>query len=179
MITASVTTSIIIYAIHHFITKRFADGLNAKFSRIKFSQFILPIVVLIAGTVGILLLYGNSGLIKLLPNSIEKRIETINLQQHSVLERATFYKDGIKVIKDYPLFGAGGAAWSFLYEKYQNNPYTSRQATIFFLQYIIEVGIIGFLLFVILLAVVFIKYIAARIKKRYKGIVISILYFIL
>lgn len=60
------------------------------------------------------------------------RLENINFQQHSVLERITFYKDAMKVVKDYPIIGTGGGGWSSLYEQYQNNPYISRQVHNFF-----------------------------------------------
>lgn len=46
----------------------------------------------------------------LLPDNIETRLENINFKQHSVLERFTFYKDAMKVVKDYPILGSGGAA---------------------------------------------------------------------
>ncbi|MNC19129.1 O-Antigen ligase [compost metagenome] len=101
-----------------------------------------------------------------MPANIETRLENINFQQHSVLERFTFYKDAVKVAKDYPILGAGGGGWAALYEKYQNNPYTSRQAHNFFLQYLIEVGILGFIVFMGFILFVFYKYIKGYIRNK-------------
>lgn len=55
------------------------------------------------------LLIGTSAK-SILPDNMETRLENINFQQHSVLERITFYKDAVKVVKDYPILGAGGGA---------------------------------------------------------------------
>jgi tetratricopeptide (TPR) repeat protein len=111
-----------------------------------------------------------SGLKNILPDNVRTRIENINFQQHSVLERGTFYRDAIKLWKDYPIIGAGGGAWAALYEKYQNNPYTSRQAHNFALQYLVESGALGFLAFVAFVAAIFYFYIrsfiAASVEKR-------------
>jgi O-antigen ligase len=81
-----------------------------------------------------------------------------------VLERFTFYKDALKVVKDYPVLGAGG--WASLYEHYQNNPYVSRQAHNFFLQYLIEVGILGFIIFMGFILFIFYKYIRGYMKRE-------------
>lgn len=96
---------------------------------------------------------------------METRLENINFQQHSVLERITFYKDALKVVKDYPILGAGGGGWASLYEHYQNNPYTSRQVHNFFLQFLIEVGIVGFIIFMSFILYIFYKYIRGYVKR--------------
>src|SRR5690606_9152383 len=66
--------------------------------------------------------------------------------------------DAMKVVADYPLLGAGGGGWSVLYEQYQNNPYISRQAHSFFVQTMVEVGILGFIALIALILVVFYRY---------------------
>lgn len=101
----------------------------------------------------------------ILPANISVRLENINFRQHSVLERITFYKDSMKVIKDYPILGTGGGGWATLYEKYENNPYTVRQVHNFFLQYLIEVGIVGFVLFMGFILYIFYKYIRGYVKR--------------
>lgn len=76
----------------------------------------------------------------------------------------TFYKDAVKVLKDYPIIGAGGGAWASIFEKYQNNPYSSRQAHSFVMQYLVETGLLGFIIFVAFLIFIFYKYIRGYIK---------------
>ncbi|MDQ0192100.1 O-antigen ligase family protein [Paenibacillus wynnii] len=119
--------------------------------------------VVLIGLVAFLLVGTSARTI--LPANMETRLENINFKQHSVLERFTFYKDALKVVKDYPVLGAGGGGWSSLYEHYQNNPYTSRQVHNFFLQYLVEVGILGFIVFMGFILYIFYKYIRAYIKR--------------
>lgn len=101
----------------------------------------------------------------ILPANIEIRLENINFKQHSVLERFTFYKDALKVVKDYPILGAGGGGWASLYQQYQNNPYSSQQVHNFFLQYLIEVGILGFIVFMGFIFFIFYKYIRGYLRR--------------
>src|SRR5690606_25109067 len=115
----------------------------------------------------------------LLPGNIGERLENINFQQHSVLERLTFYKDALKVVRDYPVIGAGGGAWAALYEKYQNNPYLSRQAHSFVMQYLVEVGILGFAVFMAFILFIFYKYIKGYIRSSEEQRESHFIYFIL
>ena len=85
----------------------------------------------------------------------------------------------MKVLADYPIIGAGGGAWASLYEQYQNNPYTSTQAHNFFLQYLIEVGIIGFLVFMSFIVYIFYKYIRGYVQTDDEGRNSHFLYLIL
>ncbi|WP_202709637.1 O-antigen ligase family protein [Sporosalibacterium faouarense] len=83
---------------------------------------------------------------KYIPESIITRINSININDNSAQGRLTFYRDGLKVIKDYFLLGTGGGGWSRLYTSYQSYGYTSTQAHNYFLQVWIEVGIVGLLI---------------------------------
>jgi O-antigen ligase len=129
-----------------------------------FTPFVLPAAAVAGGTAGLALLFGNTGFLQLLPELLRRRLENINFQQHSVLERFTFYKDAMKLAADYPLFGAGGGGWYALYEKYQNNPYTSRQVHSFFLQYLVEAGWVGLILFIGLIGFILYRYIRHHIR---------------
>ncbi|WP_281890081.1 O-antigen ligase family protein [Paenibacillus sp. YYML68] len=158
LLTCSIGYTIMAVAFQQFVDPRL-DKVLASLQRRRFSQIGIPVVAIIAGTIGAALLLTDSGVTKLLPDNIRTRVENINLQQHSVLERGTFYKDATKVFEDYPIFGAGGGAWSALYEKYQNNPYVSRQAHNFYLQYLVETGIVGAIFFILIVAAIFYLYI--------------------
>lgn len=138
---------------------------GSRLNKIRWANIFLPAGVIVVGALAALLLLNDTGITKLLPDNVRTRIENINFQQHSVLERGTFYKDALKLVKDYPLFGAGGGAWAALYEKYQNNPYTSREAHNFFLQYLVEVGILGFIVFLLFIAFIFYVFIRNYIKQ--------------
>lgn len=121
--------------------------------RFRGHQLVFPLAGVLLGVAGVGLLLRGAGLLQWLPPALRERLETINLTQHSVLERWTFYRDIFKMIGDYPWLGAGGGAWATLYERYQNNPYTSNDPHSFYLQYLLDTGIVGFVLFAAFLTV--------------------------
>ncbi|MDT3428102.1 hypothetical protein J2Z22_003692 [Paenibacillus forsythiae] len=164
LLIASAVTAVLCWAVQRFAAPKLETGLEGWTGR-RFTNLWLPIGATALVALAAFLLIGT-GARSILPDNIETRLENINFQQHSVLERFTFYKDALKVAKDYPILGAGGGGWAALYEKYQNNPYTSRQAHNFFLQYLIEVGILGFIVFMGFILFVFYKYIRGYIKQK-------------
>ncbi|MFC3750523.1 O-antigen ligase family protein [Paenibacillus sp. GCM10012306] len=163
LLGASVVVAGLGWVIQRFAAPWLQDKLGNWSSR-KWTSLWLPLgSVVLVGLIAFLLI-GTSAK-SILPSNIETRLENINFKQHSVLERFTFYKDAIKVVKDYPILGAGGGGWSALYEHYQNNPYTSRQVHNFFLQFLIEVGILGFIVFMGFILYIFYKYIRGYVKR--------------
>lgn len=161
-------TSVIVAAAIVFIHPRLLQWLDKKtaaFKTSKWSFVAVPAIFIVIGTLAAALVLSSSGVRSLLPASIADRITNINFQQHSVLERMTFYKDALKVSADYPLIGAGGGAWTVLYEEYQNNPYSSRQAHSYFFQVLVEIGWIGLILLVAFLLSVYYLFVRAYFKN--------------
>ncbi|MEK0313648.1 O-antigen ligase family protein [Cohnella sp. 56] len=78
-----------------------------------------------------------------LPTALETRIANINFQTHSVYERLTMYKDALHIWKLHPIFGGGAGAWEAYFERYQSYPYISMQPHSYFVQLLVETGIIG------------------------------------
>ncbi|SHE13526.1 Lipid A core-O-antigen ligase and related enzymes [Chlamydia abortus] len=154
---ASIIVSVLVTLLNRYLSPVLEKTIQEKI-KLRYAPVILPVGAVILGTIAVVILFTDTGITKLLPENIRIRIDNINFQQHSVLERGTFYADSLKLVKDYPVFGAGGGGWAALYEKYQNNPYTSKQAHNFFLQYLVEVGIFGFLIFAVLLGLVLYNY---------------------
>lgn len=167
LLGVSAVVGLLGWVIQRFIAPMLESGLS-KWSSRKSSNLWIPVGSVLIGGLLILLFIGTS-LKNILPQNIATRLDNINFNQHSVLERFTFYKDAMKVVADYPIIGAGGGAWASLYEQYQNNPYTSRQAHNFFLQYLIEVGIVGFLIFMSFILFIFYKYIRGYMKADEQG----------
>lgn len=163
LLGASVIVAGLSWIIQHFAAPWLQDKLGGVEGR-KLNGLWIPLGSVALVIFAAFLLIGT-GVRTLLPDNIETRLENINFQQHSVLERITFYKDALKVVKDYPILGAGGGGWGSLYEHYQNNPYISRQVHNFFLQYLIEVGIIGFIAFMTFILYIFYKYIRRYMKR--------------
>ncbi|KAF9124463.1 hypothetical protein BGX30_000925 [Mortierella sp. GBA39] len=167
LLIASLIVAALGLVIQKFLAPKMEQGLT-KASGKKLANLWIPVgAVVVVGVVAFLLIGTNVR--DILPQNVSTRLENINFKQHSVLERITFYEDGMKVVKDYPVLGAGGGAWAALYEKYQNNPYTSRQAHNFFIQYLLEVGIVGFVIFIAFVIYIFYKYIRGYIKADEEG----------
>ncbi|WP_161496584.1 O-antigen ligase family protein [Clostridium thermosuccinogenes] len=92
---------------------------------------------------------------KYIPESLASRLDDIWATK-SGIQRLVYYKDGWEIIKDRPILGAGGGAWSLLYFMYQSYLYFSTQAHNYFLQLGVETGIVGLLaLLVLILSIVF------------------------
>jgi len=147
LISASILTAAIILVCNKWLTPWLENKLQ-KLSLRKWSSAALPIGFVCIGILFSLLLVKSGEVKELLPEQLANRIGTINLQQHSVLERVTFYKDAMKVVKDYPLIGTGGGGWAAVYEQYQSNPYSSNQAHSYFIQVLVEIGWIGFIVLI-------------------------------
>lgn len=177
LLGASAVVGLLGWIIQRFIAPKLEQVLN-NWSASKNSGLWIPLGSVVIGGLLIFLFIGT-GLKNILPQNISVRLENINFNQHSVLERLTFYKDAMKVLVDYPVIGAGGGAWASLYGQYQNNPYTSRQAHNFFVQYLIEVGIVGFVIFMSLILYIFYKYIRGYFKDNEEGRTSHFLYFII
>lgn len=101
-----------------------------------------------------------------LPEGVGNRITSISLESLQSDPRFLFYKDAMAMWKDHFWFGQGGGAWSALVETYKSLPYTSNQAHNFYMQTLVETGLIGGLLifgfFVAVLAVSLRKWIVSR-----------------
>lgn len=165
------------WAIQRFVAPRLNVKLGTWEIR-KFSGLWLPMGSTVLVGIVTFLLIGTS-VRNILPDNMAIRLENINFRQHSVLERFTFYKDALKVVRDYPLLGTGGGGWASVYEQYQNNPYVSRQVHNFFLQYIIEAGIIGFVVFMGFILFIFYKYVRGYLNRDKDDFNNGFFYFIL
>jgi tetratricopeptide (TPR) repeat protein len=138
----------------------------SKWNERRTGKIIFPVTLLVMGILAIFLILGNTGIVKLLPSFMSTRLENINLQQHSVLERGTVYKDSLKIVQDHPILGVGGGGWAALWEKYQNNPYIVRQAHNFFLQYAVDVGLLGLIFLLGLLVWIFYRYLKYTLSRQ-------------
>lgn len=116
-------------------------------------------VIVLGGVLAFILLMLKNAL----PQNLIERVASINLQQFSVVQRFVFFKDGLKVITEHPLLGAGPNAWSALWQRYQSYPYTSRQSHSMIIDTIMNVGIIGTVIF--LAIIVLIVWTSVKIKK--------------
>lgn len=119
------------------------DKLNVKDSPVM--NGILPGSFLVLGIAGMATMATNllGKLVSFFPEGIRTRFLNINFQENSVLLRIVFYEDDFVVWRDYFFFGAGGGSWRALYESYKSLPYISTQAHNFYVQTLLEVGLVG------------------------------------
>lgn len=98
----------------------------------------------ILGLAGVVLLVIGGGWLLLRSGGLLERLAQIDWQDRNVQERLVFYQDGLKMLQDYPLTGAGGGGWRTLFEKYQSYRYVSRETHSYPLKVQVETGILGF-----------------------------------
>ncbi len=88
----------------------------------------------------------NFTLSRVLPERLYERLFSFSLDRN-LDRRLDFYVDAVKIIRDYPVLGAGGGGWNALYRSYQDIHYNSTEVHNHFLQVWIEAGLFGFLAF--------------------------------
>ncbi|WP_164931633.1 O-antigen ligase family protein [Longirhabdus pacifica] len=149
LIGASIIVAAIIFVLHRYVQPLIAN----KWSRLetrKFTNVVLPALLVIVGVAGAYAVLNQTAVINMLPETLQQRVKSINLNSYSFITRDQFNKDAMEIVKDYPVFGVGGGGWSAMYEKYQAYPYSSRQAHNFYMQYLVESGWVGFAILTIL-----------------------------
>jgi len=150
-----------IMALLVFVITKYVEPSITRWSesiRSKWADKIVPfflIVLFVVGAVSIT----NKSVTSLFPEVIRNRVENINLQTHSVYERLTMYKDAIKIWENSPIIGNGAGAWEALYERHQSYSYLSSQTHGYLQQLLIEVGLIGIIVYVGFIAMVVFSYI--------------------
>ncbi|MDD2621321.1 MAG: O-antigen ligase family protein, partial [Syntrophomonadaceae bacterium] len=118
-------------------------------------QLVVAGLVLTAGLIYMLLSFWGSST-QFVPREISAKVEKTSLQDNSINDRLTFYQDALKIAVDYPLLGAGGGGWEALYHSYAQRLYWSREVHSYYLQTLVETGILG-LLTLLVIAALFIK----------------------
>lgn len=86
-------------------------------------------------------------LYKLLPTALARRISTFQMGSDIASSRLVFFKDSLKIIRDYPVLGLGGGGWKSIYMRYQSDGYFTTEVHNHFLQVWVETGTIGLLIF--------------------------------
>lgn len=151
IIISSLVYGVAAFCIQKYLEPWLSKKLQFLQSKMLYYRFLLPLLLVVFISIAAIIVISDSAILSILPQALQERLSNINLQQHSLLERLTFYQDSLKIIMDYPLLGTGGGGWTSLYHQYQNNPYVSSQAHNFVLQVLIEVGLLGFIVFAALL----------------------------
>ncbi len=82
---------------------------------------------------------------EMLAEDVGFRAEKISGHDASFQARIMWSQDALRIVRDYPVTGAGGGGWNALYHQYQSYPYWSTEVHNYFFQTWVEAGTIGFL----------------------------------
>ena len=92
----------------------------------------------------------------MLSTPFEQRVRELKHSEtdHSVQERLMVWRDSVKLWKNYPLLGTGANAFRSVFSQYKSleAPRTFNYAVNTYVQLLVEAGLLGFLLFLTLLA---------------------------
>lgn len=78
------------------------------------------------------------------PGKVLARAETISAHDPSFQQRLEYSRDALRIVRDYPLTGAGGGGWNALYHRYSSRLYWSTETHNHFFQTWVEAGTLGF-----------------------------------
>lgn len=127
----------------------------------------------VIGVVGGVVLFTSGLYQKILPEFLVQRFTQIGSLADITSGRNNFYRDGLRMLKDKWLLGGGGNAWSAMYRKYQSYFYGSSEAHSLPLQFWLETGLIGIIVFVFFIVALFVLYFKNR--KSENGVELTVL----
>lgn len=90
---------------------------------------------------------------KIIPDELVRIFTTFNFKNTSVFQRFDFWNDGIKIIKDNWLIGAGGNAWRMLYGQYQDYLYYAKEVHSYPIEIWMSFGITGIIAYIFIIAI--------------------------
>ena len=100
----------------------------------------------------------------LLPGFIANRLQGLLANQNAI-QRTAFFRDGMKVFRDHPVLGAGLGGFECLIYGYQDFFYETKFVHNHYIQVLLDSGIVGFLLYLGLLALAFLRLLSGRRKE--------------
>ena len=90
---------------------------------------------------------------RIIPDEIVRIFTTFNFKNTSVFQRFDYWSDGIDIIKDNWLLGAGGNAWRTLYGQNQDYLYYAKEGHSYILEVWMSFGIIGILAYIFIISI--------------------------
>lgn len=136
---------VIIFTMYEYFSnknKKFSDLINQA-NKKRIFRFIVPIAIIIATLFGVLDIVNKGYVYQQLPLSIQERFNEIS-NSSTARERILFFEDAIEISKESPIIGQGGGTWETLFRNYQQLPYQSIKVHNGFLEWILDIGWLGF-----------------------------------
>lgn len=120
----------------------------------------------------------HGSLKNMLPFTAQDKVESLS-SGSSMWTRLLFNLDALKMSSDSPIIGHGGEGWMVLYRNYQQYPYQSNKIHNGFLEFLVDLGWFGFIIFlaalVMLLYFVLQNYLRGSKKALHAGVLVAIL----
>ncbi|MDP4106129.1 MAG: O-antigen ligase family protein [Bacillota bacterium] len=164
--------------IHYFISRKLAGTsipLLNKVTLKKGSQFFIPLgIVLIVG-LGLLDLVNHGFVYHQLPSALQDRIGSISLSVPQAKERLSFYKDAMTMSKSSPILGFGGGGWASTYREFQSAPYISSKVHDGYLEWMIENGWLGLLIFLSVFIYFFYLLVRSYLKEDHDNMKLAVI----
>lgn len=128
-------------------------GLDEKMIRLldrlpqKLVNYTIPLTMLFIGLLGYLDIINQGLVYKQLPENVQARVTDMNLETNTAKERGIFAKDAITISVESPVLGHGGGAWKVLNKNHQSLPYASNKIHNGYLEWLVDNGWVGLLVF--------------------------------
>lgn len=95
---------------------------------------------------------------KYLPNSIMRLVKTLRFNNISITERLSMYKSGFELFWVHPLIGNGARTFENLFQKVREYNYTTMEIHSFYMDILIDYGLIGILVFMTIIIITIFNY---------------------
>ena len=115
----------------------FIIAVGFAISKMKRTPRLIAIGVLTAAFIGVIFVGG--------------RIVQLSLTEPTLIERVITWQDGLKLTLQHPLLGLGIGNWQFEQFLYQSAPYGVRYVHNYYVQLLLDGGVLAFVLFVVVI----------------------------
>lgn len=103
---------------------------------------------------------------KYLPNGIMRLFQTFNMKNISISERLSMYRSGLKLFAEHPIVGSGANTYANMYSKVREYSYTTKEVHSHYLDILMNYGIIGFIVFLLIIGITIYDYIKRSDKEN-------------
>ena len=103
---------------------------------------------------------------KYIPNDIMRLIKTFKMGNISISERISMYKSGLELFKESPIVGNGAKTYDNMFQKVRKYAYTTREVHSYYLDILMDYGIIGITSCMMILAITIYNFIKQKNTKN-------------
>jgi tetratricopeptide (TPR) repeat protein len=132
----------------------------------KWLRFLIPLIITFISLLALLDLKNQGLIYRSLPTEFQDRISSISLQASTAKERFIFLEDAFQISQESPLIGHGGGSWKTLYKTFQQGPYLSNKIHNGYMEWLVDTGWIGLILFIFVFGFYLYQIVLAILKDK-------------